>query len=162
LEKDPRRRLTWPHLLEHPFLENKVLLPPEKRTFKYNIPYLVKVTNFTDSSSPFSSETSASLNDCLDGLAGASQRDSKTRSISKDAIQKQVKNDRSSNIIQSFTSLVLFDCCATYQRVFTRALQRLEEYERRRNSAPVSQPKQVLAHPAAAFHSTQYNPYVIH
>ncbi len=31
LEKDPRRRLTWPHLLEHPFLENKVLLPPEKR-----------------------------------------------------------------------------------------------------------------------------------
>lgn len=31
LEKDSRRRLTWPHLLEHPFLQNKVLLPPEKR-----------------------------------------------------------------------------------------------------------------------------------
>lgn len=46
----------------------------------------------------------------------------------------------------------------TTQRVFTRALQRLEEYERRRNSAPVSQPKQLLAHPASAFHSTQYNP----
>ena len=32
LEKDSRRRLTWPTLLQHPFLENKVLLPPEKRT----------------------------------------------------------------------------------------------------------------------------------
>lgn len=37
LEKDPRRRLTWPHLLDHPFLEGKVLLPPEKGNETFSI-----------------------------------------------------------------------------------------------------------------------------
>nr|CAH0111353.1 unnamed protein product [Daphnia galeata] len=107
LEKDPRRRLTWPHLLEHPFLENKVLLPPEKLR-----PQLPLTTALTASQE----------------LAKEIQR--------QDLSQKMpFKN-----------------------KVFTRALQRLEEYERRRNSAPVSQPKQIMVHPAAAFHSTQYNP----
>ncbi len=32
LEKDPRRRLTWPHLLHHPFLQNRVLVPLEHGT----------------------------------------------------------------------------------------------------------------------------------
>lgn len=32
LEKDPRHRLTWPYLLQHPFLQGQVLVPPEKRT----------------------------------------------------------------------------------------------------------------------------------
>nr|CAH0102697.1 unnamed protein product [Daphnia galeata] len=107
LEKDPRRRLTWPHLLEHPFLENKVLLTPEKLR-----PQLPLTTALTASQE----------------LAKEIQR--------QDLSQKMpFKN-----------------------KVFTRALQRLEEYERRRNSAPVSQPKQIMVHPAAAFHSTQYNP----
>lgn len=92
LEKDPRRRLSWPHLLEHPFLENKVLLPPEKRMFSHSVPHLVKGDNeFYLYDFTFSSKTSTSVNDCIDCLAGASQRDSKTRSIAEDAIQKQVK-----------------------------------------------------------------------
>ena len=33
LEKDPRHRLTWPYLLQHPFLQGQVLVPPEKRNF---------------------------------------------------------------------------------------------------------------------------------
>lgn len=107
LEKDPRRRLSWPHLLEHPFLENKVLLPPEKLR-----PQLPLTTALT-----------------------ASQE------LAKE-IQRQDLSQR-----MPFKN-----------KVFTRALQRLEEYERRRNSAPVSQPKQAIAHPAAAFHSTQFNP----
>lgn len=159
LEKDSRRRLTWPTLLQHPFLENKVLLPPEKRTETRVHLISYRDNNLKVSMGGFTIIVIVSVGPRLPLTTALTASQELAKEIQRQDLSQRMPYKNKYDIC--YVILIdlnnLFKCC---NRVFTRALQRLEEYERRRNSAPVAQPKPIIiANPAAAFQSTQYMTY---